>query len=129
MCQMFTAKDSTAKEAMTPPKISSLFFRICKLFHISQVYWVHRVYGMQKDRLDLKIILFEKLLKTMLCSQRYLQKKWRKSLNECRFAYHKPFKQNEWRLFPGFFIFADRFFKENKWKGLNIRPILAIEVL
>ena len=33
---------------------------------------VHRVYGMQNDRLDLTIILAEKNRKKMLCSQRYL---------------------------------------------------------
>ena len=39
---------------------------------------VHRVYGMQNDRLDLTIILAEKNWKKMLCSQRYWQNKERK---------------------------------------------------
>ena len=39
---------------------------------------VHRVYGMQNDRLDLTIILAEKNRKKMLCSQRYWQNKERK---------------------------------------------------
>ena len=34
--------------------------------------WVHRVYGMQNDRLDLTVILVEKNCEKMHCIQRYL---------------------------------------------------------
>ena len=34
--------------------------------------WVHRVYGMQNDRLDLTVILAEKNYKKMPCIQRFL---------------------------------------------------------
>ena len=48
--------------------------------------WVHRVYGMQNDRLDLTIILAEKNSKKMLCSQRYLRNKWRKMIKEVQIS-------------------------------------------
>ena len=44
--------------------------------------WVHRVYGMQNDRLDLTVILAEKNCEKMPCMKRYLQNKWRKMIKE-----------------------------------------------
>ena len=38
-----------------------------------QCCWVHRVYGIQSDRLDLRINKFLKVLKTIHCSRRYFK--------------------------------------------------------
>ena len=46
------------------------------------LFWVHRVYGMQNERLDLTINEFFTVWKTMLLSQRYSQKCKMKKLKE-----------------------------------------------
>ena len=49
-------------------------------------WWVHRVYGMQNNRLDLTVILAEKNSKKNHCSQRYLRNKWRKMIKEVQIS-------------------------------------------
>ena len=48
--------------------------------------WVHRVYGMQNDRLDLAVILAENNCKIMLCRKRSLQNRLRKMVKEVQIS-------------------------------------------
>ena len=104
------------------------------------LFRVHRVLGIQNDRLDLTNNEFLTIWKTQHHSQRYLQNKWRKIIKEVQisldtvyyfqsfqqewpkdwasyFAYHKPYELNKMgdNFFMDFSFFAHRFIKENIW--------------
>ena len=103
--------------------------------------WVHRVYGMQNDRLNLTVILAGKNFEKMPCIQRFLhffdhfpslvlqisldtkhffcnffQQEWPWD-RAGRFAYHKPYELYKMcdDFFMDFSFFAHRFF----WKNLR----------
>ena len=108
-----------------------------------QFCWVYRVYGIQNDRLNLRINEFLLVLKTMHCSQRYLQffdlffylfcysalfskpLKSRYSWDRAgRFEYHKPYELNKIgdNFLMDFSFFTYRFFMKTLWKFISQMP-------